>query len=121
LLEPGPVALPTTARHGRDNLMTLSRHMMVEFTPPLVACSSAPPTSASRRCARRGDASSPFIANFERRATDTRFVNRYSLFVLEAPQAWIDPAQRDAKTIHHRGYGAFAVDGETIRLKSAKP
>ena len=38
LLEPGPVVLLTTARHGRANIMTLSWHMMVEFEPPLVAC-----------------------------------------------------------------------------------
>jgi len=38
LLEPGPVVLLTTARRGRDNIMTLSWHMMVEFEPPLVAC-----------------------------------------------------------------------------------
>jgi flavin reductase (DIM6/NTAB) family NADH-FMN oxidoreductase RutF len=38
LLEPGPVALLTTARKGRANVMTMSWHMMVEFEPPLVAC-----------------------------------------------------------------------------------
>ena len=38
LLEPGPVVLLTTARKGRANVMAMSWHMMVEFTPPLVAC-----------------------------------------------------------------------------------
>ncbi|MGD0293517.1 MAG: flavin reductase family protein [Terracidiphilus sp.] len=38
LLEPGPVALLTTARKGRANVMVLSWHMMVEFEPPLIAC-----------------------------------------------------------------------------------
>ncbi len=38
LLEPGPVVMLTTARKGRPNVMTMSWHMMVEFTPPLVAC-----------------------------------------------------------------------------------
>ena len=38
ILEPGPVVLLTTARAGRDNVMAMSWHMMVEFTPPLVAC-----------------------------------------------------------------------------------
>lgn len=38
LLEPGPVVLLATARRGRLNVMTLSWHMMVEFSPPLVAC-----------------------------------------------------------------------------------
>lgn len=38
LLEPGPVVLLTTATKGRANVMAMSWHMMVEFTPPLVAC-----------------------------------------------------------------------------------
>jgi flavin reductase (DIM6/NTAB) family NADH-FMN oxidoreductase RutF len=38
LLEPGPVVLLTTASKGRSNVMAMSWHMMVEFTPPLVAC-----------------------------------------------------------------------------------
>ena len=58
------------------------------------------------------------FANLECKVTDTRFVNAYGLFILEVLKAWIDPKQKKPKTIHHRGYGAFAVDGETIRLKS---
>ena len=61
------------------------------------------------------------FANLECRVADTRLVNKYNLFVLEALQAWRDPAQGDPKTIHHRGYGAFVVDGETIKLESEKP
>jgi Flavin reductase like domain len=38
LLEPGPVILLTTERRGRHNIMTMSWHMMVDFTPPLIAC-----------------------------------------------------------------------------------
>lgn len=38
LLEPGPVVLLTTAYKGRSNVMAMSWHMMVEFTPPLIAC-----------------------------------------------------------------------------------
>jgi flavin reductase (DIM6/NTAB) family NADH-FMN oxidoreductase RutF len=49
---------------------------------------------------------------------DTRFVNKYGIFILEVLQAWIDPAQKNPKTIHHHGYGRFAVDGEMIKLKS---
>ena len=52
---------------------------------------------------------------------DTRFVNRYNLFVLEGLKAWIDPARKDPKTIHHQGFGRFVVDGETIELKSKMP
>lgn len=59
------------------------------------------------------------FANLECRVVDTRLVNKYNLFVLEVLKAWIDPAQKEPRTIHHRGYGRFVVDGETIRLKSA--
>lgn len=38
LLEPGPVMLVTTARAGRANIMPMSWHTMMEFTPPLVGC-----------------------------------------------------------------------------------
>jgi flavin reductase (DIM6/NTAB) family NADH-FMN oxidoreductase RutF len=58
------------------------------------------------------------FANLECRVTDTRLVNAYCLFILEVVAAWIDPAQKRPRTIHHQGYGKFAVDGETIRLKS---
>jgi len=58
------------------------------------------------------------FANLECTVTDTRFVNAYGLFILEVLKAWIDPKQKNPKTIHHRGYGTFAVDGKTIKLKS---
>jgi flavin reductase (DIM6/NTAB) family NADH-FMN oxidoreductase RutF len=58
------------------------------------------------------------FANLECRVVDTRLVNKYNLFVLEVLKAWVDPKQRSPKTIHHRGYGRFVVDGAVIRLKS---
>ena len=61
------------------------------------------------------------FANIECRAVDTRLVNKYCLFVLEGCKAWIDPAQNDPKTIHHKGFGKFVVDGETIELTSKMP
>jgi flavin reductase (DIM6/NTAB) family NADH-FMN oxidoreductase RutF len=61
------------------------------------------------------------FANLECRVADTRLVNKYNLFVLEVVKAWIDPSQKHPKTIHHRGHGRFAVDGETIELKSRMP
>jgi flavin reductase (DIM6/NTAB) family NADH-FMN oxidoreductase RutF len=139
--------------------------MMVEFTPPLVACvvSSAnfsfvalratrecviaiPALALAPKVVKIGNCSgraidkfkkfgltaasaqrvaAPLViecfANLECRVADARLVNKHNLFVLEVLQAWTDPAQQDAKTIHHRGYGAFVVDGETIKLKSKKP
>jgi flavin reductase (DIM6/NTAB) family NADH-FMN oxidoreductase RutF len=73
---------------------------------PLPAESVAPPLIAE--C----------FANLECKVVDKRMVNRYNLFILEVLKAWIDPAQKNTKTIHHQGYGRFAVDGPTINLKS---
>jgi len=165
LLEPGPVVFLTTAQAGRSNIMTMSWHMMVEFTPPLVACvvsgadfsfkalrstgecviaipavELAPKVVAVGNCSGRDvdkfetigltprparQVAAPLVAecfaNLECRTTDTRLVNKYNLFVLEVVAAWIDPAQSNPRTIHHRGYGTFAVDGETITLESRMP
>jgi flavin reductase (DIM6/NTAB) family NADH-FMN oxidoreductase RutF len=60
------------------------------------------------------------FANLECRVSDTRLVPKYNLFILEVLKAWIDPAQKHPKTIHHQGFGAFVVDGPTIKLKSKK-
>ena len=165
LLEPGPVVLLTTARKGRANVMTMSWHMMVEFTPPLVACivSSAnhsfaalratgeaviaiPARKLAAKVVKVGNSSGrdldkfkafgltplpaatvapPLVkecfANLECKVVDRRMMNRYNMFILEVQKAWVDPAQKRPKTIHHHGYGRFVVDGATIKLKSRKP
>lgn len=61
------------------------------------------------------------FANIECRVVDTRLVNKYGLFVLEGLKAWIDPNQKEPKTLHHKGFGKFIVDGETIELTSKMP
>lgn len=38
LLEPGPVVLVSTQYKGKDNVMAMSWHTMLEFNPPLVGC-----------------------------------------------------------------------------------
>ncbi len=165
LLEPGPVVFLTTSAKGRANVMTMSWHMMMEFTPPLVACvvSNADYSFAALRATKQcviaipsvelaakvvavGNCSgrdidkfavhgltalpaqqvaAPLVAecfaNLECRVVDTRMVNKYNLFVLEVVRAWIDPKQKNPKTIHHHGFGIFVVDGETIKLKSKMP
>lgn len=165
LLEPGPVVLLTTARGRRSNIMTMSWHMMVEFTPPLVACVvssgdysfralrsskqcviAIPSVEMASKVVEIGNCSgrdtdkfgtigltpipaalvaAPLVAecfaNLECRVADTRLVNKYNLFVLEVVKAWVDPSKEDPKTIHHRGYGTFVVDGKTITLKSKMP
>lgn len=164
LIEPGPVVLLATSLRGVPNVMTMSWHMMVEFTPPQIACivSNAnhsfaalrrtkecviaiPPAEFAKTVVAIGNCSGaetdkfarfklaarparqvapPLLpdcfANLECRVIDTRMVNRYCMFVLEVVQAWIDTARRDAKTMHHQGWGRFAVDGRRIVLPSAK-
>ena len=58
------------------------------------------------------------FANLECKVADTRLVNKYNLFILQVLKAWSDPTQKNPRTIHHHGYGKFAVDGEMIKLKS---
>jgi len=58
------------------------------------------------------------FANLECRVIDTRLTKKFDLFVLEVLTAWSTLSYGAAKTIHHRGYGTFVVDGRTISLKS---
>ncbi len=57
-------------------------------------------------------------ANLECRVVDTRMKNRYDFFVLEVVKAWVDPACKAPRTLHHRGWGVFMVAGETLKLPS---
>lgn len=57
-------------------------------------------------------------ANLECRVVDTRMMNRYNFFVLEVVKAWLDPAMKNPRTLHHSGKGVFMVAGESIKLPS---
>ena len=37
-LEPGPIVLVSSLSKGRTNIMTMGWHMVLEFSPSLVAC-----------------------------------------------------------------------------------
>ena len=39
----------------------------------------------------------------------------------EVVKAWMASGVKAPRTIHHRGYGAFMVAGETIKLPSRMP
>lgn len=58
------------------------------------------------------------FANLECKVTDTTLVKTYNLFILQVVGAWIDPAHKRSKTIHHQGWGTFVVDGSIIKLRS---
>lgn len=71
------------------------------------------------------EVSAPLIgecfANLECRVVDRDFVERHNLFVLDVVKAWHDPQQVAPKTLHHKGYGTFVIDGEEITLASKMP
>jgi flavin reductase (DIM6/NTAB) family NADH-FMN oxidoreductase RutF len=102
---PGRKLAPTVVKVGNCSGRDVAKFERFGLTP-VPAARVTPPLVAE--C----------FANLECRVADTRLVNAYNLFVLEVLKAWIDPAQRNPMTIHHHGYGKFAVDGEMIRLKS---
>jgi flavin reductase (DIM6/NTAB) family NADH-FMN oxidoreductase RutF len=130
LLEPGPVVLLTTARSGRANVMTMSWHMMVEFEPPLVACvvSEADYSFAALRSTKEcviavpGVELAPEVVSVGN--CSGRNVDKFARFQLTpVPATRIAPPLvaecfANPRTIHHRGYGTFVVDGKTIVLKS---
>ena len=58
------------------------------------------------------------FANLECRVADTTLVTRYGLFILEVVKAWINPAVKNPRTIHHLGHGNFMLAGEKVKLKS---
>ena len=57
-------------------------------------------------------------ANLECKLVDAKMVEKYCFFILEVLKAWIDPARKRPRTIHHLGKGAFMVAGRTIKLPS---
>ena len=57
------------------------------------------------------------IANIECVVEDTKMVGKYSMWVLKAVKAWINPAKKDGRMFHHRGDGTFVVDGEVLDLQ----
>ncbi len=57
-------------------------------------------------------------ASLECRVTDAHLASKYNFFVLEVLQAWIDPARKHPRTLHHLGKGRFVVDGRILALPS---
>ena len=56
--------------------------------------------------------------NLECKVVDTKLVSKYNFFILEVVKAWINPAMKSPRTIHHQGKGRFMVSGEIIKLPS---
>jgi len=60
-------------------------------------------------------------ANLECKVYDSALVSKYNFFVVKVVKAWIDPKEKDPKTLHHRGKGIFTIDGKRIKTSSKMP
>lgn len=56
------------------------------------------------------------LANIECRVVETALADAHNLFVLEATRVWVNGTRSERRTLHHRGDGTFAVDGDTLDL-----
>ena len=131
--EPPMVACVVSNRNFPFNALKTTKECViniptVELAEKVVACGNSSgrevdkfetigltPVGASRV---RAPLIAECYANLECRVVDTREVNRYCLFILQVLKAWIDPARKHPRTIHHRGRGVFMVAGKTIQLRS---
>jgi flavin reductase (DIM6/NTAB) family NADH-FMN oxidoreductase RutF len=131
--EPPMVACVVSNRNFTFNTLKATKECVIniptmELAEQVVACGNSSgrqidkfqtygltPVAASRV---RAPLIAECHANLECRVVDTREVNRYCLFILEVLKAWIDPARKRPRTLHHTGRGAFMVAGKTIKLRS---
>lgn len=131
--EPPLVACVVSAGNHSQKLLRASRECVLNIPTAELAkqvvgcgnCSGADVDKFSRFGLSRSPAeqvAAPLLddcyASLECRVYDTRLVRRYQQFVLEVVAAWVDPAVKDPRTLHHRGYGKFMVAGEIIKLSS---
>lgn len=133
--EPPLVACVVSNRNFTFNILKTTKECVlniptVELAKKVVACGNGSgrkvnklaaigltPVAASRV---RAPLIAECYANLECKVVDTREANRYCLFILQVVKAWIDPAQKHPRTLHHMGKGVFMVAGETIKLRSRK-
>lgn len=57
-------------------------------------------------------------ANLECQVVDPHMVEKYCFFIVEVVQAWINPAVKWPRTMHHRGFGEFMIAGQRLKLAS---
>jgi flavin reductase (DIM6/NTAB) family NADH-FMN oxidoreductase RutF len=131
--EPPMLACIVSGDHYTFELLRKSKECTiniptVEVAQPMVRCGN----TSGRRLdkfqalgltpAKAAKVAAPLVAecyaNLECTVVDTRMVNRYNLFILEVVAAWIDPAVKEPRTLHHEGYGRFMVAGKRIKLRS---
>jgi len=159
LIEPGPVLLVTTQNHGRNNIMTISWHMALDFSARVALATgpwnysfnalmstrecvlNVPAVDLAEKTVRIGDCSgadvdkfkefwltplpgkavrAPLIAEclacLECRVAD--YLEPQGIFILQGERAWVNPDRKERRTFHANGDGTFAVNGETLNLRS---
>lgn len=57
-------------------------------------------------------------ANLECKVIDMKIATKYNLFILKVVKAWISPAQKHPRTLHHMGNGVFRIADKIIRFPS---
>lgn len=131
--EPPLLAAVISGRNYSFELLKSSRECVIniptlELADAVVGCGNTSGRSVDKfesyglTPVPAGSVAAPLIkecyASIECRVTDTRMVNQYNVFILEAIRAWLDPSRKNPRTLHHRGNGAFMVAGETVKLAS---
>lgn len=131
--EPPLVACVVSDRNYTFGLLKATRECViniptVELAKKVVGCGNTSGAKMDKFKAFRltpkvaGRVKAPLIeecyANLECRVIDTRMVPKYCLFILEVLKAWLDPAVKNPRTIHHLGWGKFMVAGKKMTLPS---
>ncbi|EJD36918.1 hypothetical protein AURDEDRAFT_173988 [Auricularia subglabra TFB-10046 SS5] len=70
---------------------------------------------------RAGEVGAPLIeeclASIECRVHDKAMERKYHMWIFEAIGAWVNEEREEKRTMHHKGIGNFALDGEEIDLR----
>jgi flavin reductase (DIM6/NTAB) family NADH-FMN oxidoreductase RutF len=90
---------------GNTSGRQVDKFKALSLTPVAAACVKAPLIAECH-------------ASLECKVVDGKLVAKYNFFILEVVKAWIDPARKHPRTIHHQGEGVFMVAGRTIHLPS---
>lgn len=57
------------------------------------------------------------LYNLECRVCDESLVEERFFFIFDVVRAWVNPARKERRTLHHNGDGTFTLSGRTINLK----
>jgi hypothetical protein len=145
LMESGPVVLVTTHDGKKDNIMTISWTMVMDFTPVFAITTgewnhSFAALRKKRECVIAiptvdlldkvvgigmcSGADTDKFAKFKLTPVQAKLVRPplikeclANIVVLEAVAAYIDTARKEKRTVHAVGDGTFIVDGRKIDRK----